>query len=478
MQSAASRLSQVVCAHLKASSRVLVLAGKGSNGSDALMAAAMLHARGIGVTVWVDPSRPAETMPSLITSRRDLEPQIDTEQKPNWLEDDLRRTLVLDGLLGLGTNRVLDSKHVYHHILASIAAAGPQTVVAIDLPSGLVPDQIEQSPPQLPADVTVTFGARKLCHCLAPSLGYCGRVIVEALQFDPKVASATLGDSTSLMGTTTKALVNLRPWQSLAADSHKYQRGHILILGGSPGKTGAVTINAEAALKAGAGWVTVATQAQSRDLPLAATSSEFFEGDSLREAELLEFIKDRKVRVIVIGSGLTSNPLSAELCAGFDEIGASRPFTVILDAGGLHDVFTILPKITGAANWLLLPHPGEYQKLGHNLEPLSSLAELQRANEQFAERGLYCLHKSATPILLGQLGKISFVMETCVALAQAGTGDTLAGVCAGIAASGCPLPTAALSAQLSLIAAAKAAAARRGGAHPVLAEIIDSLAIS
>ena len=150
-------------------------------------------------------------------------------------------------------------------------------VVAVDLPSGMQAD-FWSDKALLKADYTITFGARKLVHSLYPSKDSCGHVEVAKIGFAKEAIEISQGDTTSI--SLDKDLVReMEPWQGLSPYAHKYDRGHVLVIGGSEGKLGAPAIAASAAFYAGAGWVSVALSSgleQLSNLPAEVTYENFY----------------------------------------------------------------------------------------------------------------------------------------------------------------------------------------------------------
>src|SRR5690606_2729318 len=123
-------------------------------------------------------------------------------------------------------------------------------VIAVDVPSGLDVDNMAQLEVPLAADLTVTFGGLKPCHTVSPARELCGAVRVAPIGFSPEAEEDADGDYPAyIVRAAPEAFLGENPWSRLSANAHKFDRGHILVIGGSAGKSGAPIIAAMAALR-------------------------------------------------------------------------------------------------------------------------------------------------------------------------------------------------------------------------------------
>lgn len=454
----------------------LVLAGDGNNGGDALIAAKILAA---------DP-----TLKVTIVRVGNAAPEIPDNEIFNC---------IIDGIFGLGFRGPLDPKSpagIALKVAAEIKSRHGSVVVAVDLPSGLSCDDASQDFAILPADDTVTFGGMKAVHAIAPARDLCGRIHCIDIGFSSEAVSMALNEEEPAFAVAhSRDLLPFNPWSELKPAAHKYDRGHVLVMGGSAGKIGAPVLSALAALRSGAGWATLA-------LPDGITSNVMIPPDLTSEAlwargrgrsgidakKLEAFLQARKVRAVVVGPGTMENPLDAKSLTVLAEF-STKGF-VVLDAGALHGIFDIMHKARvkftpGQA--VLTPHPGEWARLSQKKIMVPSplgLASTRAAHDFCITFGLHLLYKHSTPVLCGpdrfNLG--AGITATALAfnegsniMGRAGTGDVLAGCIAAHGAIDCDAATATMRA-LAVVSAAARMAASQVGAHAVLpSDIIGML---
>ena len=466
---------------------ILVLAGPGNNGGDALVAARHLFDAGFAVRVAIfartSGGAPSELCAKQLAAVRALGIPVEAYE-PGCLLD-LQRPVVIDGVLGLGFDGALDHGSLLRRALVEASELGARLVVAIDVPSGLDCDKGDEQDVPLHADVTVTFGALKPAHALAPARDCCGEVISLGIGF-PRAAedAAEAVEKPFFVMPQAKELIQISPWDELPRSAHKYDRGHVLVIGGSPGKAGAPILAGLAALRAGAGWVTLALPdaaalTMAGELPPELTFEHLFDGDELNAINLAAFLEERKVAAVVAGPGTMVNPLTPEVLAVLRDFTEEHDGFVVLDAAathGLHEPLAAMPGDPG--KWLLTPHPGEWKKMGAVFDFTPLTAEgLAKARGLARGMGVTVVYKHATPIVISGIDDAPgfVVTEGTLALARAGSGDVLAGVAGAHGAAGLPALVAALRAQVA-VAWAAVLAGEAVGEHAVLAtDIIASL---
>jgi ADP-dependent NAD(P)H-hydrate dehydratase / NAD(P)H-hydrate epimerase len=396
-----------------AEQRIAILCGKGNNGGDGLVVARQLftrfHPRALHVVLLADP---AEMKGDAAANYRMLEVcgcpvhrEIPAEARC--------ASLVLDALLGTGISGPATGP-MLEGIRAINAAFPLAKVVAVDIPSGLPSDLPEPVGEFARADATVTFTAPKLGLVLPPNCDHTGELVVGAI-----------GSPESLYDQALLSLVEPAMFRELLAprprSGHKGTFGHVLVIGGSPGKTGAPSMSGMAALRAGAGLVTVGSSLEA--LPqIASHAPEIMTADV--DAHLDELIHGKTV--IAIGPGLGRDERAANLVrrvAGF-----AGP--MVMDADSL---YAELPDVRGGTR-VLTPHPGEMAHLTGR-----SIADVQKDRIGTA-RGFATSH-GVTLLLKGQRTLIAFpdgrvwINPTGTpALGTGGTGDVLTGLIAGFLA--------------------------------------------
>lgn len=472
-------------------SPVIILVGPGNNGGDALVAARTLIDHGVEVHLFLAPPHPTKTSSSSDArqSQQKIHQALGTrlqEYSKGYLAPFAHREpIIVDGVLGIGAKAHLERQSPLWNFLEEVSKIQDTTVVAIDVPSGLVADSGDHQEIPLKADLTVTFGGKKPAHVLAPARDLCGDVLCVDIGFPKKAVEKALEElPPRFVLPGPQSLVAQDPWANLPRSAHKYDRGHVLLIGGSVGKTGAPLLAALAAMRAGAGWVTVAMpDSAQKDLsgqvPREVTFERLFEGESLVATKLATFIEERKVKSLVIGPGMTHSPLTSEVLETLVPLSEKLNLQIILDAGACHGLADLLADYdVHPSQWVATPHPGEWTKLGPAFAqtPLGP-AGFEEAQKLAEDLGCALLFKNATPLLLPGDTKIpGFIsQEGTVALARAGSGDLLAGIIGAHGARGLSAPSATLR-SLVVLAWAGRLAAKKHGLHAVLArDILDQI---
>ena len=441
--------------------RVVVLAGSGDNGGDALYAGALLARRGAAVTaITAGP----KAHPGGVADLRAAGGRVTEDLAGDLIA---RADLIVDGLLGIGGRGGLREP------FAALAAAadqarrsGPATVVAVDLPSGIDADTGAVDGPAVQADVTVTFGAIKPGLLIDPGAGHAGTVELIDIGLHPDGEPAALAPQRDDIG----ALLP-RP----GPESDKYRRGVVGVLAGSDRYAGAAVLATGGAVRGGAGLVRVVTAT----VPAAAVRQAWPEAVLTVHPDgggwdLVGSVG--RVQAWVAGPGMGTDPgATARLAA---VLGTDVP--VLVDADGLtilsqhHD---LLPR---RAPTLITPHAGELSRL-LGADPAEVEAHrLEHARRAAEQLGVTVLLKGSTTVVARPGHPTALVNPTGTAwLATAGTGDVLSGLAGALLAQGLePAWAAATAAYLHGLAARLAAAGTPGesgeapiGAHDVIAAL-------
>jgi hydroxyethylthiazole kinase-like uncharacterized protein yjeF len=427
--------------------RVVVLAGSGDNGGDALYAGALLARRGAAVTAITAGPKAHEGGTAELHAaggRVTGAPAVDLIA---------RADLIIDGLLGIGGRGGLREPFAGLAAAAEQARAGNATVVAVDLPSGIDADTGEVDGPAVRADVTVTFGVIKPGLLIDPGAGYAGAVeLVDIglrpyLAGDPAAEAPQAGDIGALLP---------RP----GPESDKYRRGVIGVLAGSDRFAGAAVLAAGGAVRGGAGMVRVVTGT----VPAVAVRQAW------PEAVLTVYPDDPgwdltgsagRVQAWVAGPGMGTGPDAAARLAGV--LGADVP--VLIDADGLTILSQHPDLVPRRAPTLITPHAGELSRLlGADAAAVEArrLYHARRAAEQL---GVTVLLKGSTTVVAAPGQPTVLVNPTGTPwLATAGTGDVLSGLAGALLAQGLEAAwAAAAAAYLHGLAARLAAAGGPGG---------------
>ncbi len=396
------------------SGRVLLLAGGGANGGDALVAARHLLAAGREVTVLARPS----THPLTRLNRRRLR-AVGGEVRPltpTTLARAARDARVaVDGLLGTGFRPPLRGDLA--RVIGALNAARDRGlgVLAIDLPSGLDATRADLPGEAVRADVTVTFIAPKPAQLFGDAAAQCGTLIVAPLP----VPAAWMQDVQVAARPDDAGLGALLPVRTAAA--HKGTAGRVWIVGGHPGTLGAPALAGLGALRAGAGLVTVHSAA---DVPLVTP-----ELMARRHADLNVVLRqtapgDRPDAVAVgMGLGPEAPALAREVL--------DWEIPTVLDADALQ------PELAGQghAGCLWTPHPGEAARVLGVPTPEVTRDPLAAARALQDRLGGVVVLKGG-PSVVARAGDLSVARGGHPGMASAGMGDTLSGILAALLAQG------------------------------------------
>jgi len=407
-----------------AGQRIVVLCGKGNNGGDGLVVARQLHTRfapdALHVVLLADPAElkgdAAANLACLLAAGGTVEREIPAEARA--------ATLVVDALLGTGvsgaaTGRMLQGIREINHGFPLAA------VVAVDLPSGMPGDSGEPAGEFARADYTVTFTAPKVAHAMPPNCDHIGELIVGPIGSPPEFyADAWL------------ALVEPAMFGELLAQreraGHKGTYGHVLVVAGSRGKTGAAAMAGLAALRAGAGLVTVAS-AESAIAEIASHAPELMteplaetpDGSIAPDAELERITKGKTV--IAIGPGLGRAP---QIAAMVHALAGTFEGPMVLDADALVGQVGGVPSRVR----ILTPHPGEMARLTGNTTAEVQADRIGTARTYATQHGVTLVLKGQRTVIAFPDGRVWINPTGTPAMGKGGSGDILTGMIAGLVA--------------------------------------------
>jgi NAD(P)H-hydrate epimerase len=452
---------------LAPSGPIVVVAGKGNNGGDGLVAARLLRDGGREVDVLLA-GDPAELQGDARANVERL-----TGAPPQALGDPIRAdaALIVDALLGTGA-----SGEPRGEIAAAIAAieASPAPVLAADVPSGVDASSGVVAGAAVHAVATATFHAAKPGLWIEPGRGYAGAVHVVAIGI-PDGAPVTAN-----VGLIRDALLDELPRRS--AGSTKFTSGTVLVAGGSPGLTGAPCMAALAAQRAGAGYVTVAVPAslslvfETRLLEAMtlALPDEHGAPTSAAAGVLLEAVAHRPGGVLVLGPGVGR---SSEAIAYVQQLVAGCDRPLVLDADGLHAYAGALAALGDAHRGavVITPHEGELGRLlGISSEEVA-FDRLRCAREAARQAHAVVVLKGDDTLVADPDGCVAVSSGATPGLATAGTGDVLAGVVGALLAARLePFEAAAAAVRLHALAGRRAAALH-GRDGMIASDVIEAL---
>ena len=448
MEAAGTALAEVV-AELAPQGPVRIVCGKGNNGGDGLVAARHLRATGFEVETW----------------------EVFVEEGPGDLDAWLAGSgAVVDAIFGTGFEGA-PREPAAAAIDAANRCGAP--IVACDIASGVDASTGEVEGAAIEASVTVSFHAAKLGHRVAPGKRHTGELVVAPIGIPDGAPVAPAA------GTIDSAVLGLAP--SRGAASTKFSSGQVAIAGGSRGLTGAVRLSSCAAIRAGAGYATVAVpadleavfeQGQPEVMSVGCPGGDGCLAPGSAKAVLKAF---ERAAAGVFGPGLGRDPASVELAR---EAVPQIEAPLVLDADGLNAFAGRLAWVAArAAPTVLTPHAGELGRLldresgeigAHRLEAARTAAR--------AAAAVVVLKGDDTIVTDGE--RVAVNALPAPALATAGTGDVLSGVLAALLARGLEPFAAACAAVLAHARAGREAARRIGSAESVIAsDVIDSIPV-
>lgn len=412
----AGRAAAQVLQQLFPAGAIVGVAGSGNNGGDLLVMLRVLRAWGRDVRLIAGGSRPPD--PAL-THGADLRIIQDEDEAVRELA---RCDLVVDGLLGTGTTGA--PRGAAAEWIRRINGSG-RKVVALDLPSGVDATTGQAFAEAVNADVTVTFGWPKLGLMLQPARQHCGRLVAVEIGFPDAVTE----EVAAVLVTPAWVRRCVTPREPGA---HKGSTGRLLVLAGSSGMAGAAVIAAEAAIRAGAGLVRVASAADNRVILQTLVPEATFLDSAHLEAEDLE-----PMHALVGGPGMGQADATWEALDRALELMAGRP--ALLDADALNVLArepSALSRAGQGRDLVITPHARELSRLsGASMHDI--LADPCAAARDAASRfGCVVLLKGQPSVIAAPDGGLLVNTTGSSDTATAGMGDQLAGTIGALLAGG------------------------------------------
>ena len=442
MENAARGAVQVILREYPQARTIAVFCGRGNNGGDGLAMARYFKNKGLAVTVFLAGSRKdlkGDAARQVQLADRLSVPIVElTGTPPPDLKNKLAGIdLVVDALLGTGLEN--EVRGVFRDLIGLINTL-PVPKAAIDLPSGLSSDTGRPLGICIEADLTVTFGLPKIGHVLFPGSRFVGRLFVIDIGIPPGL-EMSFSERAELMEAAT--LASFLPRRE--PEGHKGTYGHVFLLAGSKGKTGAAAMACLGALRAGAGLVTLGipeslnpimevklTEAMTEPLPEGEPGHLGPEALDL----VLSSLKGKKG--LGLGPGLSTSEGTRELVKGVIRNTPGLP--LVIDADGLNilaEARECLPLLAGRA--ILTPHPGEMARLLE--KPIQEIQahRLQAARDFSKAFGLIVVLKGARTVIADPGGAVYINPVAHSVLATGGTGDVLTGLILGLVSQGLSL---------------------------------------
>jgi NAD(P)H-hydrate epimerase len=416
------------------SRHVAILCGRGSNGGDGFVVARTLYQRGVNVSVFVLGSiadvRGDARMNLEILGRLGLT-TVEIGDEQAWelhFSEIAESDLIVDAMFGTGLKAPLTG--MLETVVADVNGSGIP-VLSVDLPSGISADTPELIGDCIQATITVTLGAPKPPLVLPPGEGRAGNVVIADIGIPSEVLDSVDGPRLELL--TREDMRELVPPREF--ESHKGDFGHVLVIAGSMGKTGAAHLTALGALRSGAGLVTVATPKSC--LPIvAAMAPEYMtlpldeDAQGHLEPTAVEQVLAIERDVIAIGPGLGTGDAVAAFVRALVE---RTSVPLVVDADALNVLAGHPDSLNagdGGRDLIITPHPGEMGRLA-GLSTIDVQANRIDVARNFAtSHRVYVILKGHRTLIATPDGKVFINPTGNPGMATGGTGDLLAGMIA------------------------------------------------
>ncbi|HTA68125.1 MAG TPA: NAD(P)H-hydrate dehydratase [Bryobacteraceae bacterium] len=475
MENAGQRVVEFLVDHYAPlqAQRIVVLCGKGNNGGDGMVVARQLHTRirprSLDVVLAGDPGEMKGDAAANYKMLQAVGCPISFEIKPAMET----ATLIVDALLGTGIHGAATGKAL--ELITAINERFPLAeVVSVDIPSGLDSDSASPPGPAVHANHTVTFTAPKPCQVLSPACELVGKLHVAEIGSPPDLFEK---DRTIFLALSEPGSF-AQLFRPRVQDSNKGLYGHVLVMAGGRGKTGAAAMAGIGALRAGAGLATVAS-AESAIAQIASHAPELMteplpETDdgsiSMRVLDQLSALVDKK-NVVALGPGMGRHPETAQLIRRLvNEL--ARPMVVDADALNALDAKTL----RAPAPRILTPHPGEMARLTNSTVAVVQADRIGCARAFAQEHGVHLVLKGNRTVIAAPDGRAWINPTGSPAMATGGTGDVLTGMIAGLVAQfPDQLDTALLAAVYLHGRSGELGAARRGEKGLIATDLFEFL---
>lgn len=441
MENAGREATRVFLAHFSDAARqgVGIAAGRGNNGGDGYVMARCLAQKGYPVRVYL--FSPADKIQGDAAANLKLlsavgVPVIEVPDEAAFSRcqrDMCAEAAWVDAIFGTGLHSEVQG--LFRNVIEFINRLG-RPVLAVDIPSGLNADTGQPCGTCIRARVTATFAYPKIGHLLFPGADFTGRLEVVDIGIPPAMADRIQPRQFLLSAAAVRDYVVPRP-----ADSHKGRTGHLLVVAGSPGKTGAAAMTAAAALRIGAGLVTLGAPAslhaimemltlEAMTAPLPDTAVGVL-GPGARDA-ILGLTQGKSC--LALGPGLGPDVETGELVR---ELVRSVPVPMVIDADGLNHLSGATERLQNLpVATVLTPHPGEMARLLATTAPAVQRDRMACARDLATALNLHVVLKGARTLIAHPDGAVYINPTGNPGMASGGMGDVLTGALAGLIAQG------------------------------------------
>jgi hydroxyethylthiazole kinase-like uncharacterized protein yjeF len=435
MEAAGEQVVEAICSRFGSvdGKRCLVFCGKGNNGGDGAVIGRLLQSMGAQVAI--------RLLADISETRGEAAANFASALQLGLLNTPVegQPELVVDALLGTGLQRPAEGEYAAAIATINRLRENGAFVVSVDIPSGLSSDGSRPIGPHVSADLTVSFTGPKPGNVLPPACYANGELVIGAIG-TPDWLLAQAGSHVSL-AEESQVAAWLRASRR-APDAHKNSIGDVLLIAGSPGKTGAAALASEAILRAGAGLATVAVSRSALPLLVSMALPEVMtapldEADSggPSESAIEDALKLAEHRTVVaLGPGLTSSFESTRrLVRALVE---RRRQPIVIDADGLNSLAPWPADLRGSDDLpiIITPHAGEMARLTGRATAEVVEDRLNIARDFAMSNRIITVLKGSRTIVAAPNGEVSINPTGNAGMATAGSGDVLTGIVAGLLA--------------------------------------------
>jgi NAD(P)H-hydrate epimerase len=415
-----------------------VITGPGNNGGDGFAISRKLLLKNIGVKTitLIEPEKLKGDSKTNYEILKNIGGEINYVNDVLILKDEIHDCdIIVDAIFGTGLKKRVEG--IYKSAIELINDS-EKYVVSVDIPSGLDSDSGKPKDVSVSADLTVTFAYEKIGHVISPGKGYCGKVVTADIGI-PDFLSQEVGIKNFIV--KEPDIRRLIRFLKRDDDAHKGDFGHVLVVAGSEGKTGAAAMSATAALRIGAGLVTMAVpkslnpvfEEKLTEVMTAPVSD--VDGFFSEEAYDKIMAMAGSMNAVIIGPGISTHQQTKKLVRRLVKDITDIP--IVLDADGLNIIAEDISILKEARTELILtPHPGEMGRLTGKSSKDVLDDRINTARKFAVDNSVTLVLKGANTIVATKDGKVHVNSTGNAALSTAGTGDVLTGIIGGLLAQG------------------------------------------
>ncbi len=400
--------------------RAVILCGPGNNGGDGFVVARHLKEAGLKVKVALLGS--VNNLKDDALHMQNLWGDQIEALNPDALKD---QDIIVDAIFGTGLSKEITGI-VYDTLRKANDLAAHK--IAVDIPSGIKGDTGEILGIAFKADQTVTFCRKKPAHLLYPGKQYCGEIMVSDIGINARTIEQVSPD---IFENDPDLWINDFPVH--APTIHKYQRGHAVIVSGGMTHTGASRLAATAALRIGAGLVSISSPEDALAVHAAHLTAVMIR----KRDQIIEDLKDPRLNAWCIGPaaglGIKTRKNVLQILRAEKKTVLDADALTVFEQGPLElfDAINLIEK----NNCVLTPHSGEFARLFPNLKQLDKISAAGAAAKL---SGAVVIYKGADSVIAAPDGRTVISNNAPATLATAGSGDVLAGLVCGLMAQNMP----------------------------------------